>query len=45
MVMLIITVGFYAFWVAAVVYLYSSGELHKNEIKTPFAGISWNANI
>lgn len=43
--MLLISAGFYAYWVAAVVYLYSSGEVHKNETRTPFAGITWNENI
>jgi len=44
-VLIVITAGFYAFWIYAVIYLYSSGEVHKYETTTPFGGITWNNNI
>lgn len=40
--MIVITLGFYTFWVFSSIYLYSSGTLTTNDIKTPFAGIIWD---
>jgi solute carrier family 44 (choline transporter-like protein), member 2/4/5 len=40
----ILIVGIYAYWVAACLYLYSSGSLTSSSGTSPFASVNWDNN-
>ena len=45
LVMFFVSVGIYAYWVLALLYLYSSGEMPESDRYSPIAELTWNENL